>query len=361
VTAATQRPLHVVLPGRVDDPATPSGGNTYDRRACAALVATGRPVHPLVVTGNWPTPAAADLDRLGAALDTVPDGATVLLDGLVGCAAPAVVEHAAGRLRLAVLVHLPLADETGLTLSEAAARTAGQTRALRAAAVVVATSEAVGRRLRAEPALTGVAVRVATPGVDRAPLTVPEPSGGRLVCVASLTPRKGQDVLVEALGGLTEPAWSLVCAGPGRRSEFADGLRARLAAAGLADRVTLTGPLAEPAVRDLYARADLLVLPSRAEPYGMVVTEALARGVPVVAGDVDGIPEALGRAADGTLPGLLVPPGDPVTLRAALRRWLTDPLLRKGSRAAALDRRSRLTGWDVTAAALAAALDTAAG
>jgi glycosyltransferase involved in cell wall biosynthesis len=360
VTAGAGAAVHVVLPGSVADPASPSGGSTYDLRVCAALAAAGRPVRRHDVPGAWPHPRPGDLDRLAAALDAVPAGGVVLLDGLVACAAPDVVEPAARRLRLVVLVHLPLADETGQDPADAAAPHAAETRTLRAASVVVATGTAVGRRLAADPALAGVRVRVVPPGVDPAPVTAPSDAGSRLVCVASVTPRKGHDVLVEALAGLTDLAWTLVCAGPEPAgSSFGDLVRRRVVDAGLGDRVRLAGPLPADRVAALYAAADLLVLPSRAEPYGMVVTEALARGVPVVASDVDGVPEALGLAAGGTAPGLLVPPGDVAALRAALREWLTDPLRRNALRASAVDRRSALAGWGTTAAELAAVLDEA--
>ncbi len=360
MTSCPGDPVHVVLPGGVDDPATPSGGNSYDLCVCAALEAAGRTVHRVQVPGAWPHPRTEDLDRLTAALAAVPAGRVVLLDGLVACAAPDVVEPAAGRLRLVVLVHLPLADETGLDPAQAAALQAGETRTLRAASAVVATGTATGRRLARARALAGTRVQVVPPGVDPAPVTAPSQAGGRLVCVASVTPRKGHDVLVEALSRLTDLAWTLDCAGPvPAGSGFAGLVADRVAAAGLTGRVRMTGPLPPADMAVLYAGADLLVLPSRAEPYGMVVTEALARGVPVVASAVDGVPEALGRTAGGALPGVLVPPGDAAALAGALRDWLTDPARRAAWRAAALDRRSMLTGWDTAAAALAAVLDEA--
>lgn len=92
----------------------------------------------------------------------------------------------------------------------------------------------------------------------------------------------------------------------------------------------------------------------------MVIAEALARGLPVVATDVGGVPEALGHGLDGTRPGLLVPAGDPAALRGALRAWLEDAELRRRLRAAARERRTSLSDWSTTSSAVAAALQRAA-
>lgn len=350
--------LHVVVPAGVDDPRRPSGGNTYDLRVVAALARAGTPVGRHDVAGAWPWPGPDGEARFAAALAALPDGATVVVDGLVGCAAPDVVTTHAARLRLALLVHLPLADETGLAPQDAATLRVRERRAVRAAAAVVATSRATAARVEAVHGLAPGTVGVAAPGVDPAAVTTPSDDGHRLLCVASVTPRKGQDVLLDALAGVDRP-WRLVLAGP-QDPQFAAGLRGVVAGRGWEQRVTLAGPLAGAGLAAAYAAADLLVLPSRSEPYGMVVTEALARAVPVVACDVDGVPEALGAAPDGARPGLLVRPGDPAALGAALAAWLGDGALRDRLRRAAAGRRTTLTGWDRTADDLRAALGPAA-
>ena len=125
----------------------------------------------------------------------------------------------------------------------------------------------------------------------------------------------------------------------------------------IADRLTFTGPLPHDEVRAAYAASDLLVLPSRGESYAMVVTEALAHGLPVVATAVGGVPEALGHADDGSTPGVLVRPGDARALADALRRWLADPRRRQRLRRSAGQRRLTLTSWSLTAAEVAAALE----
>lgn len=344
------RTVHVVLPGDIDDPATPSGGNVYDRRICAGLGEHGWSVREHPVPGAWPHPDPADRARLVEVLAAAPDDAVVLIDGLIASTVPELLAPHARRLRLVVLVHMPLDDEA-------------EARALATARAVVTTSEWTRRRLLLCHPLRPDYVRVAPPGVTSAPPAPPgSAAGGRLLCVAAVTRHKGHDVLVDALTVLPEAPWTLVCVGTlTREPELVHRLRDRLAVAGLADRVRLTGPLTGAALDEAYAAADLLVLPSRGETYGMVVTEALARGLPVLATRVGGVPEALGRAPDGDLPGLLVPPDDPAALAGALSWWLGDDDLRDRLRRAALARRDTLTDWPVTTALLADVLKEVAG
>lgn len=338
--------LQVVLPGGIDDPAAPSGGNTYDRRVLAGLAAM-YDVSEIAVAAAWPYPSDAARDVLAGTLMRLPRGATVLLDGLVGCAVPELLEPLADRLRLVVLVHLPLGDETGRSAAEAAELTARERRTLRAAAAVVATSEGAARRLESLHDLPTGTVHVAAPGVDPAPLTEASPTGHRLLCVAAVTPRKAQDVLVEALQSVADLPWTCTLVGAlDRAPAFVE--RVRDLAAAVPGRVEFAGTRVGDALARTYGAADLLALPSLAETYGMVVTEALARGVPVLGTRVAGVPEALGSAPDGRLPGALVPPGDAAAMAAALRRWLTDPELRRDQRAAAVARRTGLRGWDDT-------------
>jgi glycosyltransferase involved in cell wall biosynthesis len=336
-----------VVPGDVDDVTVPSGGNTYDRRTSQALAAAGRPVREIPVAGTWPRPDAAARARLTRALAGLPDDTVVLLDGLVACGVPEIVVPQARRLRLVVLVHLPLADETGLAPASAAELDARERATLRAARAVVATSAWAARRLAEHHGLTADLVHAVPPGTDPAPLSPGTDGRSRLVCVAAVTPRKGQDLLVEALADLP---LSCECVGPVRRHPaYVRRLRELIERRGLGDRVTLAGPRTGDDLADSYAAADLAVLPSRAETYGMVVTEALARGVPVLATAVDALPDTLGRAPDGSVPGILVPPGDAAALATALRRWSAEPALRRRLRASARHRRATLDGWDATA------------
>jgi glycosyltransferase involved in cell wall biosynthesis len=347
--------VHVIVPEGVDDPARPSGGNTYDRRICRGLAALGWAVHEHAVPGAWPWRSEAGHAALGRAVQRVPDGAVVLLDGLVASAAPeALVPHAA-RLRQVVLVHMPLGHRP--PGDQAGAVHAREREVLAAAAAVVTTSAWTRRRLVELYALAEDRVHVAEPGVDAAPLTDGSAAGDALLCVGALTRDKGHDVLLDALAMAIERSWRCECVGSlVRDPAFADGLRRQARDSGLADRVGFPGVRSASDLDRAYAGADLLVLASHSETYGMVVTEALARGLPVLASDVGGVTEALGHGADGTRPGLLVPPGDPAALGAALRAWLGDAELRGRLRRAARERRASLRRWPATASALAGVL-----
>ncbi len=346
--------LHVVLPGDVDDPRSPSGGNTYGRRVAQELEALGWTVTRHLVAGRWPRPDAAAEAGLAGVLGAVPDGGTVLLDGLVACGVPQVVGPHAGRLRLVVLLHLPLADEAGLPTDVAAELDARERATLRAADAVIVTSAAVARQLAGH----GLpAVHIAEPGTDTAPRAVGTDGATALLCVAAVTPVKGHDVLVDALTAVADRPWTCVCAGPlDRAPGHVAALRRQIARSGLDERVRLAGPLAPAALAAAYAATDLAVLPSRTETFGMAAAEALARGIPVLATTVGGLPDTVGRAPDGTIPGLLVPPGDPAALASALRRWFAEPALRTRLRAASAARGAALPRWDATAAAVSAVL-----
>ena len=100
--------IDVVVPDGIDDPARPSGGNTYDRRICGGLTARGWRVREHAVSGSWPSPDAAAEEALGRVVRGIPDGAVVLVDGLIASTVPNVLVPEARRLALVVPVHMPL-------------------------------------------------------------------------------------------------------------------------------------------------------------------------------------------------------------------------------------------------------------
>jgi glycosyltransferase involved in cell wall biosynthesis len=348
--------VHIVVPAGIDDLARPSGGNAYDRRVCHGLAAAGWTVHVYKVPGSWPWPDAPSYAALADALSRIPDRALVLVDGLVASPAPQVLVPEARRLRLVALVHMPLVEgmaDDGVREREGAV--------LSAAVSVVTTSAWARQVLLQLYSLPDDRVHVAEPGVDAAELAPGTATAGALLSVAAVIPGKGHDLLLDALATLTGLRWQCLCVGSLERDPaFAEQVRRGVVAEGMDDRVRFSGPQAGAELAGSYRAADVLVLPSRAETYGMVVAEALARGLPVVAAEVGGVPEALGHGAEGTQPGLLVPPDDPAALGDALRAWLEDADLRRRLRRAARERRESLADWTTTTSAVADVLGRAA-
>jgi glycosyltransferase involved in cell wall biosynthesis len=341
--------VHFLVPGALDQR---TGGYLYDKRIVDGLRAQATAVTVHELAGRFPLVDAAARAAAKAALAAAADGLPVI-DGL---ALPA---FAGLRARLpsrwVALVHHPLALESGLAAAQADALARVEGRLLPLAPRIVVTSPQTVADIGAydvPPARIGVVL----PGTD--PASLARGSGGpglALLCVASLTPRKGHLVLFEALAGLMDLDWHLTCVGsPERDPPTAQAVAAAIARLGLDARVTLVGEQDEAGLAPLYDRADLFVLASYHEGYGMALAEALARGLPIVATKAGAIP--------GTVPpsaGILVEPGDPAALAGALRQIMTEPALRDLLCAGAASERERLPRWDDAVRAFAAELERA--
>ena len=346
--------IHVVVPEGFDSPGRPTGGNIYDQRVCAGLAEAGWEVVVATVAAARPAPDSGALADLARIVSAIPDGETVLIDGLIASPAAAQLLPHAHRISITVLLHMPLA--TAMDAGHDASAQRSERVVLRAATGVIVTSEWTRQQVLTRQEVPACRVHVARPGVDRVAAPA-RPVRGHLICVGNLGRHKGQDVLVEALAQLGDLDWHCVLAGAlDRDTDFVDHLQARITRLGYSHRVRLAGVMTGQVLSHAYTTADLLVAPSRSETYGMAVTEALAHGLPVVAAAAGGLPEALGSAVDGTRPGLLVPPGDPAALAASLRGWLGDERLKQRLRAAALQRRMTLHGWEQTTQEVADAL-----
>lgn len=332
------RRLTVLVPG---DLGTRTGGYGYDRRIAAGLRERAWRVEVAPLSSTFPFPTKAALAHAAEVLAGLPDGLLVLADGLALGAMPIQAEHEARRLRLVALVHHPLAMETGLAPDAAARLEASERTAIGAARHVVVTSRGTAEALRAY-GVTPARLTVVEPGTD--PARLARGSGSpipHLLCVAALVPRKGHELLAAALVALSDRLWHLTCVGSLTRDpSTAACLEALLATGGLAGRVRLTGELDEAGVGREYDRADLVVLASLHEGYGMAVAEAIARGLPVVATATGAIEDLAGEGA-----GLVGPPGDGAALTAALARVLDEPALRDRLAAGARARRDGLPSW----------------
>jgi glycosyltransferase involved in cell wall biosynthesis len=352
----SERQLFFVVPGAL---CHLTGGYGYDRQVIAGLRTAGWVVETveLVALGaEFPWPNAATLRHAEQQMAAIPDGALVVVDGLAFGALPGVAERHAARLRWVALVHHPLALETGLTPQQADALFDSERRALASARGVIVTSAATAREL-SRYGVAAERVHVVTPGTEPVRLATGSVAhsahrGLSLLCVATLTPRKGHAVLIEALRGLQDRAWTLHCAGNlTRDASTASALRAAINGHGLGARVHLHGEVTEAVLQCLYAQADAFVLPSFFEGYGMALAEALAHGLPVVSTTAGAIPDTVPADA-----GLLVPPGDPVALRMALAALLDQPDLRVRLAAGARAAHAALPSWPLAVARFVQAL-----
>ena len=309
------------IPGNID---LPTGGYMYDRRVLALLAQFGIAVRHLQLPGSFPDPSSRDLEEVARLLAATPPGEVAMIDGLAYGAMPtAVIEHA--RAPIVALVHHPLCLEAGLSEERRRTLRALETDALAVAKRIVVTSRITAQTLAADFAVPRSKITIAEPGTDPAPRAAG--SAGKplhLLSVGAIVPRKACDLLVRALGALRDVDWCLTIAGPTDRSpEALAALRAAIDTTALGDRITLAGAVASERLAALYAEADVFVMASLYEGYGMVLAEAMARGLPIVC--------TIGGAAAETVPdeaALKVSPGDEAALALAIRRVLDDTGLR---------------------------------
>ncbi|VXC38980.1 Glycosyl transferases group 1 [Arthrobacter sp. 9AX] len=342
------RPIRLLVPANIRHN---SGGNVYNARLVAGLRVLGTDVEVLPVEGSWPESSAKERRRLGTLLGAwepgaVPGTAVTIVDGLIAMGAPDPLEFAAKAGRETwVLVHMPAPANYDL-----------EARSLRAASGIICTSTWAAKILEERHGLRGL--HVALPGADAAALAEGS-APPHIITVAALLPNKDQLLVVEALARLQDLEWTASLVGSDQADpDYAGRVRESVAAHGLGNRVRIAGELKGQALEEEWNRADLSVLVSKAEAFGMVVTESLAHGIPVIVRAGTGAVEALGFAAPDegkSVSGTAVHfPGtedseNPALLAEVLRNWLQDRRIRDTWRAAALETRTTLPGWDRTA------------
>ena len=338
-----------VVPGRLDQL---TGGYLFERHIVEGLRARGRVVRVIELSARDPM---AD----GAMIAAIPDGARTVVDGLALTGLGEAVAAQAHRLRVVAFVHGPLAQETDLPLA------AAQRAALREAGLLSRVRGVLCPSRKTAAAVVGYGISserivVVSPGTAKPK----RPSGSRrrgpvraLLCVANVVPRKGHELLVEAMAQIVDLDWSLACIGSLERDRAtALAVRRKILATGLGRRITLAGECPPQAVERAYLKADAFVLPSFHEGYGMVYAEAMVHGLPVIATTAGAIPETVPHQA-----GLLVPPGNPLALARAVRRVIAQPALAAGLAAGSRAAGALLPSWSQATAAWEAAFDRLAG
>lgn len=336
------------------DISLPTGGYAYARHVLELLPDLGVTLTHIALPAGYPAPTVADLAETRRILASRPPNSALMIDGLAFGAMPADLVRDLSQ-PLVALVHHPLCLESGLDPTRQSELRRSETAALALAARVIVSSQTTARTLAADFAVPSERIVVAEPGTDRAARA--HGSGGkpiRILAVGSVVPRKGYDVLIEALGPLRNLAWHLDIAGALDRSpETVVALRALIANNRLDGRVDLLGAVDDARLGELYDRADLFVLASHYEGYGMVLTEAMARGLPIVS--------TIGGAAFETVPdgaALKVETGSPRALAWVLGRVIEDAKIRQGLSDAAWAAAAGLPRWTDTAKRIADTIES---
>ena len=321
-----------VVPGRLDQL---TGGYLFDRHIVEGLRVRGRVVRVSELSAN-------DSKANDAVLPTLAEGTKTVVDGLALANFAETLASQARRLRLVAFVHGPLAQETSLSPAAAKDAAACEAGLLSRVCGVLCPS----RKTAAAVEGYGIPferIAVVPPGTAK-PIRPPRPWRSpvrKLLCVANLVPRKGHELLVEALARIRDLDWSLRCVGSLERDPAtARTVRRLIRAVGLGRRITLDGECPAHSVSRAYQTADAFVLPSFYEGYGMVYAEAMAHGLPVIATTAGATPETVPSQA-----GLLVPPGDPAALARALRRLIAQPALAARLAAGSRTTGARLPDW----------------
>ncbi len=348
--------IHLFVPGRLDQR---TGGYIYDRRVVDGLRSSGRTVRVHELDGRFPDADERALKSLATAAAHCAATDLVLFDSLcLGAARHVVARLASDGCACVPLVHHPASLEDGVQGGLDTSLFREEKAALNHARRCIVTSRATGKLLHTLFGVGWKRIGVVSPGVDRCALAHGSNDGRpmRLLSVGTVSHRKDYITLVRALSQLADFRWSLDCYGSlDREPEAADAVWREVQLHDLSQRVRFHGEVGESRIRTAYADAHLFVMSSRFEGYGMVLSEALAHGLPIVATDA-------GPTTD-ILPGegaIIVPAGEPDRLAGALRRVLTDPARYRALHEAARRAAATLDGWDVTVARFITQLDLAA-
>ena len=345
------RRVSFAVPGSLD---TPTGGYAYDRRIISELRQLGWEVNYVDIGQGFPAPDSATRAAARFLLSTIPAGQPIVVDGLALGVLPDVAASLASRHPLVALVHHPLALESGLTTELAEALHRSERAALAEVKQVVVTSPTTARLVASDYGVPEDHITIVRPGSDRTPRTPRNPNTViNLLSVGAVVPRKGHDILICALATLADIRWRLKIVGDLTRDpKEAARLQDLVLQYQLSDRIEMVGAISTEHLSMLFHKADVFVLASRFEGYGMAYAEALMHGIPVIGTTAGAIPDTIPQGA-----GLLVSPDNPDELAAALRSLIVDADRRRLLSEAAFQAGSRLPTWQQSAAIFAATLD----
>ncbi len=337
-------PVYFAVPGDINNL---TGGYGYDRELIKGLSQLGIPVELLSLSAEFPAPSPSALAETARLFASLPDKALVIVDGLAFGVMDAIALQEAQRLTLVALCHHPLALETGIGNEQAKRLQISEAIALNAACAVLVTSAATAQILVKDFSVAEEKIILARPGTHRQEFAKANNQPPQLLTVATLTKRKGHDVLIKALAQLKHLHWQARWIGSAAFDpEWARYLTQLTDEYGLENRIVLLGNRED--LTEEYSNADAFILPSHFEGYGMAFAEALAFGLPIIAARAGAVPDLVPADA-----GTLVPPADENALAAAISELLTNHIYRQQLQLGAQRAALTLPTWEDCAAIVA--------
>ncbi len=335
-----RQPIYFLVPGDINNL---TGGYAYDRRLLAELHKLDVKVQLTMLSGTFPDPDAYALDDANFKLASIADDSVVIVDGLAFGVMAELAEQHAERLKFIALCHHPLALETGLTEQRQQHLQKSEARALATTTAVVVTSENTTRIITQEFFVPFDKITLALPGTDKQTFAKCEGQPPVLLTVATLTRRKAHDILIDALAQLKHLPWQARFAGGEHFDpEWANYLRSKVVLHGLENKILFLGNLQD--ISTEYLNADIFVLPSLFEGYGMAFAEALSFGLPIIAAHAGAVPKLVPTTA-----GILVPPANVAALTNSIAQLLNDSTKRKQLQLGAQQAAQNLPSWKNTA------------
>lgn len=323
-----------------------TGGYIFDRRVVESFKERGSVVHIAELPGTFPQVNAEAIDAATELVDSLRQEQVLVIDGLALPAFASLLPLQGG-IRAIGFIHHPLFLETGLSKELVSYFYKLESTLWPLLDGLICASPSTARTV-IQSGVSSYKVQVVSPGVDIpvSPLTQKitstlSPHELRLLCVATISARKGHIYLVQALAQLRHHAWTLDCYGSLERDpDTVRKLTAVIAQHDLTDRIKLHGEISPQQLSNAWEQADIFILPSLHEGYGMVLTEAIAYGLPVVSTLAGAIPETVPKSAS-----ILVEPSNAQALASALDELMLDGAKLESLKKAAIHERSSLVTW----------------
>ena len=343
------RPAAFAIPG---DISTLTGGYIYERRLLEGLREIGHDMRHIELAAAFPDPDTAAMSDAVERLAAVEPERALIVDGLVyGSIETAGLARV--RAPIVAMIHHPLAYESGLSAARRDHLHRTERDNLALATHVLVPSPHTAEILTSHYSVPVERITIARPGTDR-PTGRQAPVVPQLILSVGIQlPRKGHDVLLNALAQIAHLDWQAVIVGSAHDLPHAAELEALRQSFGLAERVRIAGRVSREELEQLYAAASIFALATRYEGYGIVFDEALAHGLPIVSCRTGAVPDTVPADA-----GLLVPPDAPELFADALASLLRDPRHRNQHANASSRAGKALPGWLDTARIAGRVLDS---